>query len=66
MPEWAMSLIALACGITGLTIGYVLGYRNGSISGELRALHISLQQMRSRRRAGGHHPPERESADRLD
>src|SRR5579863_1595453 len=29
MPEWAMSLIALVCGIAGLSVGYALGYRNG-------------------------------------
>ncbi|MBI3862550.1 MAG: hypothetical protein HY290_11720 [Planctomycetia bacterium] len=61
-----MSLIALACGIAGLAIGYALGFRNGSISGELRALHITLQQMRSRRRGSGHHPPEHEPAERLE
>ena len=62
LPEWAMTLIALGSGLGGLFIGYALGFRNGAISGELRALHITLQELRSRRRNAGHtqseHPVE--------
>ena len=49
MPEWALALFALTCGIGGLGAGYLLGYRNGCVSGELRALHLAMNQMRSLR-----------------
>jgi hypothetical protein len=48
MPEWALALIAFVCGLAGIATGYVLGYRNGRVCGELRALHATLAQMRSR------------------
>ncbi|HEY2250572.1 MAG TPA: hypothetical protein VGH74_05910 [Planctomycetaceae bacterium] len=65
MPEWAMSLIALFCGIAGLAIGYTLGYRNGCVTGELRALHVTIAQMRERRHSRRHRD-EPEPADRME
>lgn len=65
MPEWAMSLIALGCGIAGLAIGYTLGYRNGCVTGELRALHVTIAQMRERRHSRRHRD-EPEPADRME
>ena len=47
MPDWALALIALSCGTAGLALGYLLGYRNGCVCGELRALHVAIIQMRS-------------------
>lgn len=46
MPEWALALIALSTGLAGLGLGYFLGYRNGRVCGELRALHVTLAEMR--------------------
>ena len=65
MPESAMTLIALLCGIAGLGVGYALGFRNGCVTGELRALHATMSQMRERRRTRRHHG-EPESPDQLD
>jgi hypothetical protein len=68
MQDWAMplmSLVALVCGISGLGVGYALGFRNGSATGELRALHVTMTQMRERRRSR-RHLDEPETADRLD
>ena len=65
MPEWAMSLVALGCGIAGLTIGYALGYRNGCVTGELRALHVTIAQMRERRHSRRHRD-EPEPVDRME
>jgi hypothetical protein len=65
MPEWAWSLITLFCGAAGLAVGYMLGFRNGCVTGELRALHVTIAQMRERRRSRRHHD-EPETADRLD
>ena len=61
----AMPLIALFCGIAGLGVGYALGFRNGCVTGELRALHVTMSQMRERRRPRRHHD-EPEAADQLD
>ena len=63
MPEWAWSLITLFCGAAGLCVGYALGFRNGCVTGELRALHVTISQMRERRRTRRHHD-EPETADR--
>lgn len=66
MQDWvpiAMTIIAVVCGLAGLGVGYTLGYRNGSVTGELRALHITMQQMR-RRRDRHHH--ESEAGESLD
>jgi|GEM_PF-5234290 len=68
MSEWAMyiiSLISVACGTAGLAIGYVLGYRNGCVTGELRALHVTIAQMRERRHSRRHRD-EPEPADRME
>jgi hypothetical protein len=59
MPEWALALMALSCGIAGLGLGYLLGYRNGCVCGELRALHVTLSQMRSRIESRPHAAPAR-------
>ena len=65
VPQWVWSLITLFCGAAGLGVGYALGFRNGCITGELRALHVTLAQMRERRRTRRHHD-EPEPADQLD
>lgn len=65
MPDWAWSLITLFCGSAALATGYVLGFRNGCVTGELRALHVTISQMRERRRSRRHHD-EPETVDRLD
>jgi hypothetical protein len=59
MPEWALALIALCTGIAGLGVGYFLGYRNGRVCGELRALHVTLSEMRSRSAPRPHLQPAR-------
>jgi len=59
MPDWALALIALSCGIAGLALGYLLGYRNGCVCGELRALHVAITQMRSRPEGKPHLAPAR-------
>lgn len=59
MPDWALALIALSCGIAGLGLGYLLGYRNGCVCGELRALHVTLAEMRSRPASRPHLTPAR-------
>jgi hypothetical protein len=46
MPEWALALMALVGSLGGLGAGYWLGYRNGRVCGELRALHVTLAEMR--------------------
>lgn len=48
MLETAMLVIAPVCGVGGLIVGYILGHRNGCVVGELRALHSSLSERRSR------------------
>lgn len=51
MPEWAMSVLTVVCGLAGLAVGYSLGFRNGCVTGELRALHVTMSEMRKRRRS---------------
>lgn len=59
MPDWALAMVVLFCGIAGMTLGYWLGYRNGRVCGELRALHSTLAQMRSRAESRLHGAPAR-------
>ena len=47
MEDWA-SLIAVAAAFVGLVIGYFMGYRSGSVSGELAALKSLRQSHRGR------------------
>jgi hypothetical protein len=51
MPDWGISLLMLGGLVVGFCLGYLIGYRNGAVSGELRALHATLEELRSRRRA---------------
>ncbi len=49
MPDWALALIAMfISGSAGLGLGYLLGNRNGRVVGELKALHVSLAEEKSR------------------
>ena len=47
VEDWA-SLIAVAAAFVGLVIGYFMGYRSGSVSGELTALKSLRQSHRGR------------------
>lgn len=54
MPDWFHPVFSILCAVAGFAGGYNLGFRNGCIRGELRALHISMERMRSRRRHRDH------------
>jgi hypothetical protein len=54
MPDWFVSILSVVCAAAGFAGGYNLGFRNGCIRGELRALHLSMERMRSRRRHREH------------
>ena len=45
--EQFASLIGVGAGLAGLIIGYFIGYRSGSVAGELAALK-SVRQRRNR------------------